>query len=63
MEYLKERAWAHVALGNFDMEKEHVVYPYDQFEPYISISNEDKENLILAMGNPSDMTWMGVMTI
>ena len=36
----------HVALGNFDMKKEHAVYPYDQSEPYISISNEDKENLI-----------------
>ena len=36
----------HVALGNFDMEKEHAVYPHDQFEPYISISNEEKENLI-----------------
>ena len=35
-----------VALGNFDMEEEHVVYPYDQFEPYIGINNEDKENLI-----------------
>ena len=32
----------HVALGNFDMEKDHVVYPYDQSEPYISISNEEK---------------------
>ena len=35
-----------MALGNFDMEKEHAVYPYDQSEPYISISNEEKENLI-----------------
>ena len=35
-----------VALGNFDMEKEHAVYPYDQSQPYISISNEDKENSI-----------------
>ena len=51
------------ALGNFDMEKEHAVYPYDQFDPYIRISNEDKENLISAMGNPSYMTWMGVITI
>ena len=31
-----------MALGNFDMEKEHAVYPYDQSEPYMSISNEDK---------------------
>ena len=38
-----------VALGNVDMEKEHAVYPYDQSEPYISISNEDKENLILEL--------------
>ena len=53
----------HVALGNFDMKKEHAFYPYDQSEPYISIRNEDKENLISAMGNPSHMTWMGVMTI
>ena len=36
----------HVALGIFDMKKEHAVYPHDQFKPYISISNEDKENLI-----------------
>ena len=35
-----------VALGNFDMKKEHAVYPHDQSKPYISISNEDKENLI-----------------
>ena len=35
-----------VALENFDMEKEHAIYPYDQSEPYITISNEDKENLI-----------------
>ena len=35
-----------VALGNFDMEKEHAIYPYDQFDLYIIISNEDKENLI-----------------
>ena len=34
-----------VALGNFDMEKEHAVYPYDQSKPYITINNEDKENL------------------
>ena len=45
-----------VALGNFDMEKGHAVYPYDQSEPYISISNEAKENLISAMGNPSHLT-------
>ena len=36
----------HVALGKFDIKKEHVVYPHDQFDPYISISNEDKENNI-----------------
>ena len=53
----------HVALVKFDMEKEHAVYPYDQSEAYIHISNEDKENLISTMGNPSHMTWMGVMTI
>ena len=35
-----------MALENFDMEKEHAVYPYDQSKPYITISNEDKENLI-----------------
>ena len=45
-----------VALGNFDMEKEHAVYPYDQSEPYISINNEDKENLISAIRNPSHLT-------
>ena len=45
-----------VDLGNFDMEKEHAIYPYDQSDPYISISNEDKENLISTMGNPSHMT-------
>ena len=38
-----------VALGNFEMEEEHAVYPYDHSEPYISISNEDKENLISVM--------------
>ena len=52
----KGESMDHVALGNFDMEKEHVVYPYNQSEPYISISNEDKENLISAMGNPSHLT-------
>ena len=31
-----------VALKIFDMEEEHAVYPYDQPEPYINISNEDK---------------------
>ena len=45
-----------VALGNFDMEKEHVVYPYDQSEPYMRIGYEDKENLISAMGNPTHLT-------
>ena len=45
-----------VELGNFDMEKEHAFYPYDHYEPYISISNEDIENLILAMGNPSHLS-------
>ena len=35
-----------VALENFNIEKEHAVYLYDQFDPYITISNEDKENLI-----------------
>ena len=43
----KGESMDHVALGNFDMEKEHAFYPYDQSEPYIKISNEDKENLIL----------------
>ena len=42
----KGESMDHVALGNFDMEKEHAVYPYDESEPYISISNEYKENLI-----------------
>ena len=36
----------HMALENFDVKKEHAIYPHDQSEPYISISNEDKENLI-----------------
>ena len=45
-----------MALGNFDMEKEHAVYPYDQSKPYISISNEDRENLISMMGNISHMS-------
>ena len=52
----KGESMDHVALGNFDMKKEHAVYPHDQSEPYISISNEDKENLISAMGNPSQLT-------
>ena len=42
----KGESMDHVALGNIDMKKEHAVYPHDQFEPYISISNEDKENSI-----------------
>ena len=38
----------HVALGNFDMKKEHAVYPYDHSEsyhakPHKGISNEDME--------------------
>ena len=45
-----------VALGKFDMEKEHAGYPYDQSKPYISIINKDKDNLISAMGNPSHLT-------
>ena len=36
----------YVALGNFDMKKEHTIYPHDQSKTYISISNEDKENSI-----------------
>ena len=52
-----------MALRNFNMEEEHVVYPYDQFEPYITISNEVKENLILVMGNLSHMKYMRRMTI
>ena len=52
----KGESMDHVALGNFDMKKEHAVYPYDQSEPYISTSNEEKENLISAMGNPSHLT-------
>ena len=42
----KGESMDHVALGNFDIKKEHAVYPHDQSDPYISISNEDKENLI-----------------
>ena len=55
----KGESMDHVALGNFDMKKEHVVYPYDQFEPYISISNEDKENLIskLDISNGESITF------
>ena len=34
---LKGESMDLVALGNFDMEEEHVVYPYDQSEPYIGI--------------------------
>ena len=34
-----------VALGNFDMEEEHAIYPYDESKSYIRISNEDKESL------------------
>ena len=36
----------HVALGNFDMKKEHAFYAHYQSDTYINISNEDKENLI-----------------
>ena len=48
-----------LALGNFDMEKEHAVYPYDQSEPYIRISDEDKENLIseLDISNGESITY------
>ena len=48
-----------MALGIFDMEKEHAVYPYDQSEPYISINNEDKENLIskLDISNGESITY------
>ena len=56
MTYHKGESMDHVALGNFDMEKEHAFYPYDQSKPYINISNEDKEKLISAMGNPSHLT-------
>ena len=42
----KGESMDHVALGNFDMEKEHAIYPNDQSEPYISIIHEYKENLI-----------------
>ena len=52
----KGESMDHVALGNFDMKKEHAIYPYDQSKPYISIDNEDKEKLISAMGNPSHLT-------
>ena len=45
-----------VALGNFDMEEEHAVYTYDQFERYIRISIEDKENLISVIRNLSHLT-------
>ena len=48
-----------MALGDFDMEKEHAFYPYDQSEPYISINNEDKENLIqeLDINNVESITY------
>ena len=48
-----------VALWNFDMEKEHAVYPYDQSDSYISIINEDKENLIseLDISNGESITY------
>ena len=48
-----------VALGNFSIEKEHAVYPYDLSEPYISINNEDKENLIskLDINNGESITF------
>ena len=39
----------HVALVNFDMKKEHAVYPYDQSEAYISINNEEKDDLDMQM--------------
>ena len=39
----KGESMDHVALGKFDMEKEHATYPYDQSGPYISINNEDME--------------------
>ena len=42
----KEESMDHVALGNFDMKKEHAVYAHYQSDTYINISNEDKENSI-----------------
>ena len=30
----KEESMDHVALGNFDMKKEHAVYPHNQSETY-----------------------------
>ena len=42
----KGESMDHMALGNFDMKREHVVYPHDQSETYIDISSEDKENSI-----------------
>ena len=41
-EVLKGESMDLVALGNFYMEEEHAANPYDQFEPYISVNNEDK---------------------
>ena len=39
----KGESMDHVALGNFDNKKKKLaVYPHDKYEPYISISNEDK---------------------
>ena len=32
-----------VALVNSYMEEEHAANPYDQYEPYINVNNEDKE--------------------
>ena len=52
----KRESMDHVTLGNFDMKKENTVYPHDQSETYIDISNADKENSISAMGNPSHLT-------
>ena len=45
----KGESMDHVALGNFDMKKEHAVYPYDHsesyhVEPHKGINNEDIEN-------------------
>ena len=44
----KEESMDHVALGNFDMKKEHEFYPYDHLEsyhaePHKGISDEDME--------------------
>ena len=43
-----------VALGNFDMEEKHAANPYDQYEPYINVNNEDKEKKYIQELDTSD---------